>query len=237
MLNYFLISVSIPVSAELELDAQSAFLMDYNSGEVIYAINENDRLAPASITKIMTLLLTMESLESQKIKLKDPVIISEKASITGGSSVYLDKGESQTIENLIKAVAVRSANDAAVALAEHISGTEKKFVDLMNKKAKDLGAVNTKFVNSTGLPGEEQFITAYDVALISKELLYYEDIFYYINIYMEDIEVGRSKKSTQTMVNTNRLIKEYEGANGIKTGFTNEPNTVSLHLLLGITYS
>lgn len=207
---------------DLKINAKSALLMDFNTGQLIYSLNENNRLAPASITKIMTLLLGMESLSSGKIKLDDQVVISNHASGMGGSQVYLETGETQSLEELFKAISIRSANDAAVAVAEHISGSEDIFVELMNKRAIELGMMNTKFRNSSGLPAEDHYISAYDVAIMSKELLKHDKVSEWLSIYMYDMEVGKRKPSTQTMVNTNRLIKEYEGANGIKTGSTNE---------------
>lgn len=213
---------SITVYGDIDIDSKSALLMDYSSGEIIFAMNEHEKLVPASITKIMTLLLAMEALDDNKIALNDNVNISEHAAKMGGTTVYLDAGETQTVENLIKAISIRSANDASVALAEHISGSEEAFVKLMNDKCKNLGMNNTHFTNASGLPKDKQYSTAYDIAIMSKELLKHNKIHEYLQVYMTDIDVGKSKTSTQTMVNTNRLIKDYEGANGIKTGFTNE---------------
>lgn len=207
---------------EMDIGVKSYLLMDFNSGEILLSSNEHDRLPPASITKIMTLLIAMESLESGSIKLKDQVIISESASKAIGTTVYLDAGEVQTVESLIKAIAIRSANDASIALATFISGTENDFVRLMNDKAIKLGMENTNFNNSSGLPVENHYSTAYDIGIMSRELMKYEEIIPYLTTYMEDMQVGKSKTSIQTMVNTNRLIKDYEGANGIKTGSTLE---------------
>lgn len=219
-----ILSMSLEVHGEedLKVNAKSALLLDFNTGEIIYKLNENDRLAPASITKIMTLLLAMEAVDSGKISLQDQVIISSHAEGMGGSQVYLEAGESQELEELFKAIAIRSANDAAVAVAEYISGSEEVFVRKMNDKAKSLGMKNTKFSNASGLPDKDHYISAYDVALMSKELLKHEKVNEWLSIYMYDMAVGKNKPSIQTMVNTNRLIKEYEGANGIKTGSTNE---------------
>lgn len=217
-----ILSISTVAYGEIEIEADSALLMDYKSGEIIYAKDKDKELVPASITKIMTLLITMEALNNNKIKLTDEVIISEYASSMGGTQLYLDAGEKQTVENLIKAVSIRSANDAAVALGEYISGSNEGFIKLMNDKAKELEMENTHFSNSTGLPKENHYTTAYDIAIMSRELLRYTDIIDYLSTYMEDINVGKEKKSTQTMVNTNKLIKEYNGITGIKTGFTNE---------------
>lgn len=224
LLLCIIVSISFQVYGveDLKVDAKSALLMDYNTGELIYRLNENDRLAPASITKIMTLLLGMESISSGKIKLDDQVVVSNYASSIGGSTVFLEAGEIQPLEELFKAISIRSANDAAVAVAEHISGTEDKFVQLMNQRAKELGMTNTRFENASGLPNKDHYISAYDVALMSKELIKHESVIEWLSTYMYDMEVGIKKPSIQTMVNTNRLIKEYEGANGIKTGSTNE---------------
>ncbi|MBU5437573.1 D-alanyl-D-alanine carboxypeptidase [Tissierella sp. MSJ-40] len=207
---------------DLNINAKSAVLMDYNTGEIIYEKNLNERLAPASVTKIMTLLLGMEALETGKIKLNDDVSVSDHASGMGGSQVFLEAGEIQKVEEIFKAICLRSANDASVALAEHIAGSEEIFVKMMNDKAKALGMKDTNFMNCSGLPSENHYTSAYDIALMSKELLKYNKIHDWLTIYMYDLKVGKTKSSIQTMVNTNRLIKEYEGANGIKTGSTNE---------------
>ncbi len=218
----FSIPLGVYADMDLKVNAKSALLMDVNTGAIIYKLNENDRLAPASITKIMTLLLGIEAVNSGRIKLTDKVMVSEHASRMGGSQVYLEAGETQTVEDLFKAIAVRSANDAAVAIAEHIAGSEEIFVKMMNDKAKALGMKDTNFVNSSGLPDESHYISAFDVALMSKALLKHSKVNEWLTIYMHDLAVGKNKSSIQTMVNTNRLIKEYEGATGIKTGSTNE---------------
>ena len=207
---------------DLKINAKSALLMDSNTGKIIYSLNEHDRLPPASITKIMTLLLGMESIESGRIKLDDDVVISSHAGSIKGSTVFLEPGEIQPLEELFKAISIRSANDAAVAVAEHIAGSEEIFVQLMNQRAKELGMENTRFENASGMPSENHYISAYDVALMSKELLKHEEATEWLTTYMYDMKVGKKKPSIQTMVNTNRLIKDYEGATGIKTGSTNE---------------
>lgn len=216
------ISLKVFAVEDLKVNAKSAILLDVNTGEIIYKSNENDRLAPASITKIMTMLLGMESVDSGKISLTDQVIISEHASKTGGSTVFLETGETQNVEDLFRAIAIRSANDAAVALAEYIAGSEDIFVKLMNERCKTLGMKNTNFSNASGLPNKEHYTSAYDVALMSRELLKHSKTQDWLTTYMSDIMVGKKKSSTQIMVNTNRLIKEYNGATGIKTGSTNE---------------
>lgn len=214
--------LGVYANADLKVDAKAAILMEVNTGEIIYKLNEHERLAPASITKIMTMLLGVEALNSGRISLNDKVIISNHASRMGGSQVYLEAGETQTVEDLFRAIAIRSANDASVALAEHIAGSEEIFVKMMNEKAKELGMENTHFANASGLPNENHYVSAYDVAIMSKELLKYPIVNEWLTTYMYDLKVGRNKNSIQTMVNTNRLVKEYEGTTGIKTGSTNE---------------
>lgn len=214
---------SVSLSEELfKLEAKSAILIDASTGEILYEKNIHDKLPPASITKIMVLLIGMEDLSSGKIKLDDKVQVSANSARMGGSQVYLEEGEIQVVDDLFKAICLRSANDAAVALAEHISGSIDVFVQRMNEKAKQLGMLNTNFKNATGLPDEEHFTTAYDVSLMSKELMRYPKIQEWLTIYMTDIKVGKNKDVTQTLVNTNKLIRQYQGANGIKTGLTNE---------------
>lgn len=215
-------SLDVYAVEDLKVNAKSAILLDASTGAIIYSLNENDRLAPASITKIMTLLLGMEAVEKGRISLEDEVMVSEHASSIKGSTVYLEAGEIQIAEELFKAIAIRSANDAAVALAEHIAGSEDIFVRMMNERAKALGMNNTNFANASGWPNDTHYISAYDVALMSKELLKYNKAQEWLTTYMYDMTVGKKKSSVQTMVNTNRLIKEYEGANGVKTGSTNE---------------
>lgn len=205
-----------------KLEAKSAILIDANSGEIIYEKNIHEKLPPASITKIMVLLIAMEDLYSGKLKLDDEVYVSANAARMGGSQVYLEEGEIQTVDDLLKAICLRSANDASVALAEHISGSIDVFVQRMNEKAKQLGMTNTNFKNATGLPDEEHYSTAYDISLMSRELLKYPKIHDWLTIYMTDIKVGKNKNVTQTLVNTNKLIRDYQGANGLKTGLTNE---------------
>lgn len=221
-----IICFSMPVELfaedKLDIQAKSAILMDYNTGEILYEKNPHDKVPPASISKIMTLLLAMEALESGKIKLSDNVRISAHAAGMGGSQLWLEEGESQTVENLLKAITIRSANDASVALAEYIAGSEELFVRMMNDKAKALGMKNTNFMNASGLPNEEQYVSAYDVALMSKELLKHDEIHKWLTVYMDEILVGKKKDKVQSLVNTNRLIKDYEGATGIKTGSTSK---------------
>lgn len=221
-----IINLIMPIKAlaedPLNINAKSAVLMDYNTKEILYEKNSHEKLYPASLTKIMTLILGMEALESGKISLNDEVRISAHASSMGGSQLWLEEGETQTVENLFKAITIRSANDAAVALAEHIAGSEEVFVKMMNEKAKELGMNNTNFMNASGLHHENHYTTAYDVALMSAELLKHEKIHDWLTIYMDEMLVGKKKDKVQSLVNTNRLIKEYEGTTGIKTGSTSQ---------------
>lgn len=207
---------------DIDISGNAYLLMDFNSGELIVAKNEYEKLPPASITKVMTLLIAMEHIDNGMMSMDDKVIVSESAAKTTGTSVYLDAGEVQTVENLIKAISIRSANDASIALAVNIAGSEEAFVNMMNERAVQLGMRNTHFNNSSGLPINDHYSSAYDIAIMSRELMKHEDIIPYLTTYMEDMEVGKTKTSIQSMVNTNRLIKDYEGANGIKTGSTSE---------------
>lgn len=203
-----------------EVDGKAAILMDFKSGKVIYEKNPNKKLEPASITKIMVLILASEALESRKINLDDQVLISENAASMGGSQVYLEAGGTNTVEELFKAICLRSANDASVAMGEYIAGSEELFLEMMNKKAKQLNMKNTKFKNLTGLPDEEHLTTAYDIALMGRELLKHEIVHKWLSMWTTSIKVGKDRDVTQDLVNTNKLIRFYPGANGIKTGFT-----------------
>ncbi len=205
-----------------KLESRAAILIDALTGEIIYEKNIHEQLPPASITKIMVLLIAMEDLDSGKIKLDDKVQVSPNAERMGGSQVYLEAGEIQIVDDLLKAICLRSANDAAVALAEHISGSIDVFVQRMNERAKELGMSNTHFKNATGLPDAEHITTAYDISIMSRELLKHPKIHDWLTIYMTDIKVGKNKNVTQSLVNTNKLIRDYQGANGLKTGLTND---------------
>ena len=201
----------------LELNVKSAVLMDASTGTVLYSLNMNDALPPASVTKIMTLLLTFEALEEGKIKLDEMITVSEHASSMGGSQVYLEPGEEMRVDELIKCVVVASANDAALTLAERIGGSEEAFVYLMNKRASELNMKNTNFENVTGLDDEvtNHVTSAYDIALMSKELLKHEKITEYTTIWMDTIRNGEFG-----LTNTNRMVKYYKGITGLKTGYT-----------------
>lgn len=202
------------------IEARSALLMEPVSGKIIYEKNVDEQYAPASVTKIMTMLLTIESVDNGKISLDDKVTCSENAKKMGGSTMLLDTGEIRTVEELIKGVAIASGNDAAVALAEYIGGTEEDFVVMMNNRAKELGMSKTTFKNCNGLPADGHLSTARDIALMSRELLKHTKILKYTGTYMETISEGR--KSPIELVNHNKLVRFFEGCDGLKTGFTNE---------------
>lgn len=206
--------------AEPEIEAPSAVLMEAATGTVLYEVNPRERLAPASVTKIMTLLLIMEAIDSGVIRWTDPVTASESAAAKGGSQVYLKVGETMTVEEMVKSITVSSANDCACAMAEHIAGSEGAFVERMNRRAFELGMHDTNFVNCTGLDdGEnarEHLTTAYDIALMSRELLTkHPDIKKFTTIWMDTVRNGAFGLS-----NTNKLVRFYEGTTGLKTGYT-----------------
>jgi D-alanyl-D-alanine carboxypeptidase (penicillin-binding protein 5/6) len=204
---------------EIKVDASGAILMDAGSGKCLFEQDAHKRVYPASVTKVMTLLLAMEHLKTGKISLDDQVIISQNASGMGGSQIYMEVGETKTVEQLLKAITVASANDASVALAEHIAGTHELFVQMMNDRARELGMEDTHFVNCHGLHDENHYTSAYDVAIMSRELVKHKKIFDWTTIWMEDIEVGRDGRfKTIGMTNTNKLIRRYDGADGLKTG-------------------
>lgn len=202
------------------LECKSALLMEPNSGKVIYEHNANEKFSPASVTKVMTMLLTMEGVDKGSFKLSDKVNISEKAMSMGGSTMFLEKGEVRSVEDLLKGIAVESANDAAVSLAEFIGGTEEEFANMMNKKASELGMKNSHFVNSYGFYDENHYTTAYDIALMSRELLKHPKILDYTKIWMETISEGR--KEPFTLSNRNKMLKSYNGCDGLKTGYIKE---------------
>ena len=219
------LSAALPVSANVAVSSPSVILIESSTGEVIYELNSTERRSPASITKIMTLLLTFEALDSGKISLTDQVITSEHASSMGGSQVYLAEGETQTLDTMIKCIAVSSGNDASVAVAEHIAGSEEAFVALMNEKAAELGMVDTHFEDCCGLSdSDNHYTSAKDVAIMSRELTTkYPDIFHYTTIWMEDItHETRQGTSPFTLSSTNKLLKQYQWTTGLKTGSTSK---------------
>lgn len=206
----------------VELSAPSAILMEKETGQVVYEKNPDEQLAPASVTKIMTLLLIFDAIGEGKLGLEDPVTTSEYAASMGGSQVFLEPGEVQTVDTMIKCIAVASANDACVAMAEHICGSEEEFVNLMNERAKELGMSNTHFVNCNGLDAEGHLTTARDIALMSRELITkYPQIRDYSMIWLEDITHNTQKGTSEFgLTNTNKLVRHYEYTTGLKTGST-----------------
>ena len=217
----FLIPITF-VNAEdsLNLESESSILIDYASGKVLYEKNADAKLPMASMTKIMSMLLIMENIDNGNLNYNDKVVISKNASGMGGSQVFLQEGEEYKLEDLLKCIAVSSANDAVVAMAEKISGSVEAFVELMNKKAKDLGLENTNFANPHGLDNENHYSTARDMAKMGQELLKYQDILRFTSIY-EDY-LTKPDGSQVWLVNTNRLVRFYDGVDGLKTGYTTD---------------
>ena len=208
----------------LTIDAKSAVIMEATSGEVIFEQNGDERRAPASVTKVMTMLLIYEALAQNRISWDDIVTTSEHAASMGGSQVYLEVGEQQTVRDLVKSVVIASANDGAVALAEFISGSEESFVDLMNKKAAALGMENTSFRNACGLDAQGHFTTAKDIAIMSRELITkYPEVHEFATTWMDTI-VHKTHRGEEEfgLTNTNKLVKWYNGTTGLKTGSTGE---------------
>lgn len=216
---FILLLFPIFVKAEdLTPNAESGILIEYSTGKILYSKKIDEKLAPASMTKIMTLLLIMEAVEEGKINLDDNISISTNASSMGGSQVFLDPNTEMKAEELIKSIAIASANDSAVAMAEAISGTTANFVSRMNSRAKKLGCKNTNFKNVHGLDEEGHYSTAYDMSLIARELLKHEQILKYTSTY--EAYLNKPNGTSTWMVNTNKLIKYYTGLDGLKTGFT-----------------
>ena len=210
-------------SGEQLIEAPSAVLMEKETGTVIYSRDPDTRRSPASITKIMTLILIFDAIENGKLHLDDTITTSAYAKSMGGSQVFLEEGETQKAETMVKCIVIASGNDASVAMAEHLSGTEQAFVEQMNKRAAALGMKNTHFVDCCGLTeSRDHYTTAYDIALMSRELITrYPQILTYSSIWMEDItHVTRKGSSRFTLTNTNKLLRSYEGCKGLKTGST-----------------
>lgn len=203
-----------------EPQAKSVILLEPNSGKIIYEKNADEQFAPASVTKIMTMLLAMEALDDGRITLQDKIVCSEKVKSMGGSSMILDTGEVRTVEEILKGIAIASGNDAAVAMAEFLEGSEEAFAVKMNERAKELGMTNTHFENATGLSAPGHLSTARDISIMSRELLKHPLILKYSSIYMETISEGR--KTPIELVNHNKLVRFYKGCDGLKTGFTQE---------------
>ena len=209
--------LTVPAGAEeLAVEAEACLLMEKTTGEVLYAVNEHEPLEPASVTKIMTILLVMEAIDSGQLQYGDVVTASAHACSMGGSQIWLKENEQMTVEDMLKAVCVASANDCSVALAEHLAGSESAFVERMNQRAAELGMEDTVFMNPTGLPAEGHVTSAYDIALMSRELiLNHPDVRRFTTIWMDTLRNGEFGLS-----NTNKLIHSYEGATGLKTGST-----------------
>ena len=204
-------------NTDLGLNAKSAILMEEATGNILYESNPDERLPIASVTKVMTMLLIMEAVDSGKISLDDMVTVSENAMSYGGSTMFLETGEQLTVNDMLKGIAVASANDGCVAMAEHLAGSESAFVDMMNEKAKELGMENTHFMNTNGLDEDDHYSSARDVAIMSRELMKHETIFNYTSIWMDTLRGGKFQ-----LANTNKLIRFYDGANGLKTGSTSK---------------
>ena len=219
IISIFLLSINV-YADDLEISAPSAILMEASTGKVLFEKNANEPLSPASMTKMMTLLITMENVDNGVIKLSDKVTVSKNASDMGGSQVYLEESAQYTLEEIIKAVCIASGNDAAVVLAETIGGNVESFVNMMNKKAKELGLSETNFVNPYGLDADGHQSSAMDMAKIARELLKHETILKYTSIYEDHLQ--KKDGTSLWMVNTNKLVRFYNGVDGLKTGFTDK---------------
>lgn len=218
LISIFLPSIKVRADETLLQNAKSGLLMEVSTGKIIYEKNIHEKTSVASMTKMMGMVLIMEALEDGKIKLEDMVVVSKNASGMGGSQIWLEEGEKISVLDLIKGIMMASANDGIVAMAEYIGGTEANFVKMMNEKAKSLGLKDTNFVNPTGLDEKDHYSTAYDMALIAKELISHEEILKYTSIYEDYLRKGTDRQFW--LVNTNKLIKTYQGADGLKTGYT-----------------
>ena len=205
---------------DLAPNAKSAIMIEATTGEILFQKNANEKLAPASMTKMMSMLLIMEEIEKGNLKWEEEITASENASKMGGSQIFLKAGEKMTVTDMLKGIAIASGNDATVAMAERIAGSEENFVKKMNAKARELGLKNTNFVNSTGLTADNHYSSAYDMSLIAKELIKHEKILEFTGTYEDYL-----RKDTDNpfwLVNTNRLVRFYQGVDGLKTGFTDE---------------
>ncbi len=228
LLLFFTQIIFVPVNVKAEgeginVEASSAILIEPTTGKILYEKNSHEKLAPASVTKIMTMLIAMEAVDSGKIKLTDKITVSENAKMkgkNGNSSMLLDTGEIRTVEEILKGIAIASGNDAATAMAEYIAGSEEAFVKLMNERAQSLGMKDTTFKNCSGLSESGHVTSAFDISLMSKELLKHPQVLKYTGTYMETISEGR--KSPIGLVNHNKLVRFFKGCDGLKTGFTNE---------------
>ncbi len=219
LMTFFMMMIAPPVlmADDVEVKGEAYVLMDADSGKVLMGKNEHKKLPPASMTKLMTLILAVEAMEEGKVALKDKVVSSENAWKMGGSQIYLEPGEEMTYEDMLIAIAVGSANDACVAVAEHLEGTHKNFVEKMNERARKMGLKNTHFVNSYGLTADDHYSSSYDMAIIARNALNYPRILEYCSIKEYNLRQGDFK-----LFNTNKLLWWYQGADGFKTGWTNE---------------
>ena len=220
LLLIFIPLVKAEETEDLAPNAKSAIMIEASTGEILFQKNKDEKLAPASMTKMMSMLLIMEEIENGNLKWNEMITTSEKASSMGGSQIFLKVGEKMTVEDLLKGVAIASGNDAVVALAERVSGSEEQFVKRMNIRAKDLGLKNTNFINATGLTSYNHYSSAYDMSLIAKELVKHEKILEFTSTYEDYLR--KDTKSPFWLVNTNRLVRFKEGVDGLKTGFTDE---------------
>ena len=218
----FFVNASTYVLSETSLatNAKSAIIVDQLTGKILYEKNSHEKIAPASMTKMMSLLIIMEKIDSKKIKLSDKVTVSKKASSMGGSQILLEEGEEMSVEDLIKGVAIASGNDAVVALAEFVAGSEEEFVKIMNKKVIELGLTDTNFVNCHGLDSKGHYSSAYDMAMIARELLKHKKITEYSSIYETYLRENTDRKIW--LVNTNKLVRFKKGVDGLKTGYTKD---------------
>lgn len=221
LLAVVLIFVSLECAFAVEfstnVNAKALLLMEASSGKILYENNSHESLPPASVTKIMTMLLIFEALENKEITLDTQIVASERAKSMGGSTIFLDTNEVMSLNDLLKGIAVASGNDACVAVAEHMCGSVEAFVDKMNKRASELGMKDTHFVNCNGLDAENHYTSAYDIAIMSRELLKHEMVENYTTIWMDSLRNGEFQ-----LANTNKLIRFYRGANGLKTGSTDK---------------
>ena len=225
ILILLLLLISIPLvkaeeTEDLAPNAKSAIMIEASTGEILFQKNKDEKLAPASMTKMMSMLIIIEEIENGNLKWDEMITTSERASSMGGSQIFLKAGEKMSVTDLLKGIAIASGNDAVVALAERISGSEESFVKRMNTRAKDLGLKNTNFVNSTGLTEDNHYSSAYDMSLIAKELVKHEKILEFTSTYEDYLR--KDTKSPFWLVNTNRLVRFKEGVDGLKTGFTKE---------------
>ncbi len=215
---FWLFTLSVFAQEDLAPNSKSAILLEISTGRVLYEKNANEKLAPASMTKVMSMLLIMEAIDAGKLSFDDDVIISEKASSMGGSQIFLQTGEKYKVKELLKGIAIASGNDAVVAMAEKVSGSVEAFVSEMNKRAKGLGLTNTHFDNPHGLDSENHYTTAKDMSIMAQELLKHEDILTFTSIYEDYLK--KNDGSSIWLVNTNKLVRFYDGVDGLKTGFT-----------------